>query len=99
MDLAAAMNLAADAQKVIQKMRDDADEGFHDLFTEIVQVCDQHNIDLTIPRTVSRQRHRNNVRAESLEEDYKRASYILFLDSLKTQEVKSFLSRTALWSS
>ncbi len=39
--------------------------------------CVRHNIDVTIPRTDSRQRHKNNVRAESPEEYYKRAYYIL----------------------
>jgi len=47
--------------------------------------CVRHNIDVTIPRTDSRQRHKNNVRAESPEEYYKRAYYIPFLDSFITQ--------------
>ena len=61
-------------------MRQTIDEEFHKIFKQTERLAEKLHVEPTIPRYAVRQIHRNNVSAENLEEYYRRALAIPFID-------------------
>lgn len=67
---------------VLKATREDIENVFHTWFSEVTALSEKVGSTPTMPRTCSRQTHRDNVEAETLEEYYRRVLVIPYLDGL-----------------
>lgn len=79
-DLASAIDMTENLNDLLQKMRVDADEKFSEIFSTAIELASDIESSISMPRTVSRQTHRENYVANDTEEYYRRSIFIPFLD-------------------
>ncbi|XP_031343122.1 zinc finger MYM-type protein 1-like [Photinus pyralis] len=91
LDLKKATDALKDTMSVLEKKRQEVDPVFQQLFSEAQKIAEQMDVELKIPRTASRQRHRENYPAEIVEEYFRRAVFISLLDSVSS-DLKDRLS-------
>lgn len=80
-DLKSAISLAQNVQKELSNLRQNAEKEFLKIFSEVQTTCSSLDIEITVPRTNSKQIHRSNVPFSTPEEFYRRSIFVPFLDS------------------
>lgn len=80
-DLGEATKLADDALNDFKDKRENVDSCFHIVYQKVSEICSEYEIEMKMPRRCSRQKNRCNVEAKTVEEYYKIAFYIPFLDT------------------
>jgi hypothetical protein len=81
-----------------QESRNSFDEYFSKLYEQAVDICTTFNIEIKKPRVVGRQTCRNNVKADSPEEYYRRAMAIPLLDHVISNLKERFDDRNQIIS-
>lgn len=95
-DLASAIEMANDLNKIFGDMRRQANKKFHDLFLDVEKVACQIGTEITVPRVINKQLHRDNYMCDSAEDFYRLSIYIPFLDNIMAQLERRFLKHKAL---
>lgn len=74
------MDISVNLSDLLLKMRDSADDKFSEMFSTAIKLACEIDLSMTMPRTVSRQTHRDNYVANNAEEYHRRSIFIPFLD-------------------
>lgn len=82
LDKVIAENLIKDTIKVINNKRSNADEPFSTLFKDVVNILNDLDIQLSVPRQVGRQVYRTNAPNSNPEEFFKISIYLPLLDNV-----------------
>lgn len=77
---------------IFRKHRENCDETFSELMSEVSAFCTEMNIDLNCPRIVGRQKNRSNIPADTPFNYYKLNVFIPYMDSLITSLENRFPS-------
>lgn len=64
----------------LQSMREQSKQKFHSLFVEASEICKAANLEIAIPRTTTRQVHRENFNTQDPEEYYRLSIFNPFLE-------------------
>ncbi|KAL4104101.1 hypothetical protein QTP88_019414 [Uroleucon formosanum] len=68
--------------KILKKRRSMSEENFSLIFNDVKNCANQFNLDIQIPRVVSRQAHRQNIVVSTPDEYFRISMYIPHIDSL-----------------
>ncbi|XP_018369527.1 PREDICTED: 52 kDa repressor of the inhibitor of the protein kinase-like [Trachymyrmex cornetzi] len=79
-DMKRATDAIKDTLDVLKSKRENVDSVFQQLFSEAREVAKQLDVELKSSRTISRQTHRSNHPAQSVEEYIRRSIYVPLLD-------------------
>lgn len=91
LDLKTGTEAIQDVKSVLEEKRENAEIVFSNLFSEIIDIAKELDVDLKIPRIVAHQTHRANLPANSCEEYFRRSIYVPLLDYVIT-DLKDRLS-------
>ncbi|KAL4104796.1 hypothetical protein QTP88_020072 [Uroleucon formosanum] len=85
-DLKTALDAASCVENLIEQLRINSENEFMKLFETVKKTCEQIGIsDFSLPRKINRQKTRNNVPAENVEQHFLRSIFIPFLDTFLLQ--------------
>lgn len=98
LDLETAFEAASTVQQNIQRIRENCDEEFQNIFFSIETICKKFEITMSLPRQNKRQQHRCNIVSENLEHFYKISIFIPFLDNFLDQLNDRFLAHKSILS-
>ncbi|KAK5649293.1 hypothetical protein RI129_000322 [Pyrocoelia pectoralis] len=98
-DLISAVTYAEHTVNELQKIRDNSEEEFADIFKSVEAICSQEEITIKVPRTTGRQTTRENVPHDSPETYFRRAAFIPFLDHVIIQIKERFTAHKETLSS
>ncbi|KAJ8874146.1 hypothetical protein PR048_024988 [Dryococelus australis] len=77
-----AANMLNHTMNILTGKRNSANEAFHELFVEAIELCDSLDIPIKIPRTSERQDHRCNIKTPPPENFYRILVFIRLLDNV-----------------
>jgi len=80
-DLGEALTYATHLSSELKKNRDNADNEFKIIFSQILNLSEKYNITIKTPRLSKKQVHRNNIPCNDTETYYKITIFIPFLDT------------------
>ena len=84
LDLSEAMGSILAVTEALTRMKELPEESFRVVFEKASNTADLNGIPITVPRTCSRQSHRNNAKVSSPEEYYRLAIFVPLLDHFIT---------------
>ncbi|KAK3091798.1 hypothetical protein FSP39_022710 [Pinctada imbricata] len=90
-DIAKANKLIVDHVSRVKEMRENVDDEFESCFLDAKKIADDIEMEVTIPRTCGKQKHRVNVSSNDPAEYYKLAVAIPFLDYFLQELSSRFL--------
>ncbi|XP_050529454.1 52 kDa repressor of the inhibitor of the protein kinase-like [Daktulosphaira vitifoliae] len=80
-DLGEATKLADDALNDFKEKRENVNSYFHIIYEKVSEICSEYEIEMKTPRRCERQKYRCNIETQTVEDYYKLAFYIPFLDT------------------
>ncbi|KAL6484471.1 hypothetical protein MHYP_G00065160 [Metynnis hypsauchen] len=80
LDIIEAFSMVDEVKSVYKELRENIIDDFNQIYEQAVRMAAQVNVEPTQPRAAGRQKHRENVPAEGVKEDYLRNMAIPFLD-------------------
>jgi len=95
-DLAAALHMAREVETVMQGIRDNVNDEFHQMYTTASDLCAAIGVDVAMPRIAKRQTNRCNIAAHNAEEYFRAAVYVPFIDNFLMQLHERFLAHNQL---
>ena len=96
LDLAAALRMAAEVESLVQEIRNNVDNEFHQMFTSASDLCALIGVDIVMPRIANRQTNRCNIAADNAEEYFRAAVCVPFIDNFLMHLRERFLSHNQL---
>lgn len=90
-DILAAYDLVGEVITNLELLKTNCEEEFHLWYTEILTLADKFDIIISTPRTASRQAHRSNIPADTVEAYYRRNLVVPFLDHITTELTTRFI--------
>lgn len=90
-DISAALNDIGVVQEATQKNREEADDSFMKIFSEVVDLATKFDVVISNPRSGTRQHRKANSPADSPEDYYRRNVFIPFIDSILSQLDERFV--------
>lgn len=93
-DLKTARNMLDDTIGILKKKREECNEQFSLLFTEITKLANELDVDIKIPRIIGRQNNRANYPTTNPEDYYRQSVYINILDHLMSDLNARFSAET-----
>uniref|UniRef100_A0A6I8QP26 HAT C-terminal dimerisation domain-containing protein n=1 Tax=Xenopus tropicalis TaxID=8364 RepID=A0A6I8QP26_XENTR len=82
MDIAKAHSHVQELIQMFLNHRQQAEEHFKDILVNVQNIAERTDIELSLPRRCGRQKHHSNVPGSTVEEYYRRAIYVPYLDSV-----------------
>jgi len=95
-DLAVALHMAAEVRTIVQGIRDNVDDEFHQMYTTASDLCAVIGVDIVMPRITNRQTNRCNIAADNAEDYFRAAVCVPFVDNFLTQLHERFLAHNQL---
>jgi hypothetical protein len=95
-DLVEAIQTADDVVNIIKQLRLNDKSKFKIIFNNVKSKFDALNIEISIPRTTSKQKNRCNIQVDLLEDYYKIFLFIPFIDHFLNQLNYRFLSHRSI---
>ncbi|KAL4153397.1 hypothetical protein QTP88_001230 [Uroleucon formosanum] len=98
-DLSHVINMADNSINVLKEMRKNVEKDFKLIFERAEIFCKNSNINISLPRRVGKQVHRDNTPVTTLEEYYKVTIFIPYLDTFITMISDRLLKHKSLLKS
>ena len=91
-DLTEACDIVKSLHDILQRMRSNCEQEFHDIFTNASELAADLDIHLLMPRTVRKQTQRRNCEANTPEDYFKRSIFIPYVDSILKKLTDSLIT-------
>lgn len=98
-DLIEALKNVDNVLEVVKKKRLDAESCFHEIFQKSSEIANALDVEISVPRLNKRQVNRENVEYSTVEEYFRRAIFIPFVDDFISQLEERFLNHRSTISS